>query len=106
GLEASDAVRYTQLLPGIGATYEAPHGTTFFAGVHRGFAPPRPADVYRPEPGQPIRVVDPETSRNWELGARVVPSPGVSAEATFFRMEFDNQIIEAPAGAGQRFTNG
>ena len=48
----------------------------------------------------------PETSWNWEVGGRVEPTAGLRAEATLFRMEFGNQIIEAPAGAGQRFTNG
>lgn len=106
GTEAEDDVEYTQLLPGIGATFDLPHRATLFGGVHRGFAPPRPADVYRPEPGQPLVLVDPETSWNWELGSRIEPRPGLSAEATLFRMDFGNQVIEAPANAGQRFTNG
>jgi Fe(3+) dicitrate transport protein len=106
GSEAEIDVQYTQILPGFGATYSLPRGTTLFAGVHRGFAPPRPADVHRPEPGQPVVLVDAETSYNWELGGRIQPRAGVSAEATLFRLDFGNQIIEAPAGAGQRFTNG
>lgn len=106
GSEASIDVKYTQLLPGVGATFTLPHGAVLFSGVHRGFAPPRPADVYRPEPGQPLVLVDPETSWTWELGGRLEHGAGVSAEATLFRMDFGNQIIEAPADAGQRFTNG
>jgi Fe(3+) dicitrate transport protein len=106
GSEAAMDAGYTQYLPGIGATMGVADGATLFAGIHRGFAPPRPADVYSPQPGQPVVLVDPETSWNWEAGARLQPHPGVSAEATFFRMDFGNQIIEAPAGTGQRFTNG
>src|SRR5690606_7595787 len=50
GSEANVRQEYTELMPGIGATVQAGQGTTLFAGVHRGFAPPRPSDVYSPEP--------------------------------------------------------
>src|SRR5690606_38154107 len=90
----------------IDATRRPPAGATLFAGVHRGFAPPRPADVDRPGRGQPVMLVDPEMSWSWEMGARSAPRPGLRAEATLFRLDFGNQIIEAPASAGQRFTNG
>ncbi len=106
GMEAEIEQSYTQLLPGVGTSYLPTEGVTLFAGVHRGFAPPRPADVYRPEPGQAVVLVDPETSWNWEIGGRLEPRPGLHAEATFFRMDFGNQIIEGPAGGGQRFFNG
>ncbi|MEX2583019.1 MAG: TonB-dependent receptor, partial [Gemmatimonadota bacterium] len=106
GREAEAQQSYTQFLPGVGATYGIGERATLFAGMHRGFAPPRPADIYQPEPGQPIVLVDPETSWNSELGLRLDPRPGISLEATLFRMDFGNQIIEAPAGEGQRFING
>lgn len=106
GSEAAVDQSYTQLLPGIGATFSATEYSTVFAGLHRGFAPPRPADIYSPQPGESIVLVDPETSWNWEAGARLMPVAGLSAEATVFRMEFGNEIIEAPAGSGQRFING
>lgn len=106
GRESQVDQSYTQILPGIGATYNRADHATLFAGVHRGFAPPRPADIYQPEPGQSIVLVDPETSWNWEVGGRLTPRAGVSAEATFFRMDFGNEIIEAPASEGQRFING
>ena len=106
GSEAAVDQSYTQLLPGIGGTLGVTAHSTLFAGVHRGFAPPRPADIYSPQPGESIALVDPETSWNWEAGARVMPVAGLSAEATFFRMDFGNEIIEAPAASGQRFING
>lgn len=106
GNEALLEDSYTQLLPGFGATYNRVSGATFFAGVHRGFAPPRPADIYAPEPGQSIVLVDPETSWNWEAGVRLTPRSGVGLDATLFRMDFGNEIIEAPASEGQRFING
>ena len=34
----------TELIPGVGFTFDAGHGNTVFGGVHRGFAPPRTSD--------------------------------------------------------------
>jgi Fe(3+) dicitrate transport protein len=62
--------------------------------------------VYAPEPGQSIALVDPETSWNWEAGVRLTPRAGIGLDATLFRMDFGNEIIEAPASEGQRFING
>jgi Fe(3+) dicitrate transport protein len=96
---------YTRWLPGLGAAYNGA-ATTFFAGAHRGFAPPRPADVLAPEPGQSIVQVRPEVSWNFELGTRTRALPHVALEATLFRIDFANQIVEGYlAGAGQRFVN-
>lgn len=106
GSEARLDQSYLQLLPGIGATIEATTRVTLFAGSHRGFAPPRPADVYRPEPGQPIVLVDPETAWTHELGARATPTDGIHADLTLFRVDFGNEVVEAPAASGQRFVNG
>jgi Fe(3+) dicitrate transport protein len=106
GSEAAMSQAYTQLLPGIGVSLSPGAALTVFAGAHRGFAPPRPADLYRPLPGQSVVLVDPETSLNLELGSRITPRPGVQVEATLFQMGFENEIIEAPANVGQRFING
>ncbi len=105
GSQAGVRQEYTELLPGIGATLQASSGATLFAGVHRGFGPPRPADVYAPAPGQSVVLVDPETSWNWELGTRLEPRPGLNADVTLFRMDFGNLIVEAPASEGRRFVN-
>jgi Fe(3+) dicitrate transport protein len=98
---------YAEWLPGLGIAYTGLAGTTLFAGAHRGFAPPRPADVLSPQPGEGLVQVDPELSWNHEAGVRSEPLPGLSAEATLFRIDFANQIVEGRlAGAGQRFVNG
>jgi len=95
----------TQVIPGIGATYTPVKNTTLFAGAHRGFAPPRTEDVVSNTGGS----VDlgAEKSWNYELGVRSQPRPGVSVEATLFRMDFQNQIIAASlaGGAGATLTN-
>lgn len=93
-------------LPGIGITRAAGANAMLFAGVHRGFAPPRPADVLSPDPGQSLVRVDPEVSWNTEAGVRARPLPSVDIEATVFRIDFENQVVEGGrVGAGQRFVN-
>ncbi|HSJ05651.1 MAG TPA: TonB-dependent receptor, partial [Longimicrobiales bacterium] len=104
--DAADRSRHTQWLPGVGATRGLGHRATLFAGVHRGFAPPRPGDVLSPQPGQGIVQVDPELSWNYEVGVRSRPTAWMDLDATAFRIDFRNQIVEGgQAGAGQRFVN-
>jgi Fe(3+) dicitrate transport protein len=106
GAEAQLLPEHTLVLPGIGLAWQQREHAMLFAGVHRGFAPPRPADLYRPAPGQSIVLVNPETSWNWELGGRLLSRRGATLDLTAFRMDFSNEIIEAPAQTGQRFVNG
>jgi Fe(3+) dicitrate transport protein len=97
----------TQLVPGIGLSYRAAQNTTLFAGVHRGFAPPRTEDIINNATGGSIDL-DPELSWNYELGLRSHPHPGLQIEATLFRMDYENQIIPASlaGGVGTALTNG
>ncbi len=99
--------RYTEVLPGFGATLGVLPRTTVFAGIHRGFAPPRPADVLSPETGRGLVQVDAEVSRTAEAGVRSRAIPDVELELTWFRIDFSNQVIEGGlVGGGQRFVNG
>lgn len=92
----------TQLIPGLGVNADLGPRATLFAGVHRGFAPPRPEDIIDAQGG----VVDlgAELSWNWELGVRAVPVDGVRLDATVFRMDFDNQIVPASVAGGSGAT--
>ena len=54
-------------MPGIGATAALGTGTTLFAGVHRGFAPPRPEDVISNDTGAVVEKIP--TGRVYILGA-------------------------------------
>jgi Fe(3+) dicitrate transport protein len=85
----------TEALPGIGATYNGIKNATLFAGVHRGFAPARIDDVMDPSTGV-LKQVLPEMSLNYEAGVRTTPIPGVSAEMTYFRIDFQDQIVNVP----------
>jgi Fe(3+) dicitrate transport protein len=102
--------RILEVVPGLGATWQASDALTLFAGVHRGFAPPRTKDalVYSDptvpvgsDPGEVLSLqLDAERSVNSELGIRARPVRGMSLEATVFRLDFSNQIIAASASAG------
>jgi len=94
-------------MPGVGATANLGGGTTLFAGVHRGFAPPRPEDVISNDTGAVVEL-KPELSWNYELGVRSQPRPGLQVEATGFYMDFENQVVPASVagGEGASLTNG
>jgi len=90
----------TALLPGLGAVWRVGAGTEFFAGVHGGFAPPRPSrDIGTDGPAR----VSPERSTNWEVGVRSQPRDGLSLAATLFQTDFREIVISSAAG---RFING
>lgn len=94
----------TQVIPGIGVAYNALPRTTIFAGVHRGFAPPRTEDIISNAGG--VIELDPELSWNYEVGVRTRPVTGLSLEATYFRLDYENQIVPASLAGGSTFTNG
>ena len=107
-IAGGDAV--SEMIPGIGTAWTPSPLFTLFAGVHRGFAPPRVKDglVY-PDPtlaaGAQIPelrtlALDAERSLNYELGTRLTPHPFLSFEATAFYLDFTNQIIEPSLSAG------
>jgi len=102
--------RQTKVLPGVGVTYYGLKDTTLFAGVHRGFAPPRPDANLDPSiilDGDTYVRVTPEVSTNYEIGARTNILKGLQAEATFFLIDFKNQIVPGQAlGLPQTFANG
>lgn len=89
----------TEVIPGLGLTFLPEDRVTLFAGVHRGFAPPRTEDIINNNTGAVIEL-DAEHSWNYELGVRARPASGLSLEATGFRMEFSNQIIPASVAGG------
>lgn len=103
---ASGETDLTQLIPGLGVTYNIGSKLTAFAGVHRGFAPPRVEDIVTNAGG--VVDIDSELSWNYEAGIRSRPLTSLSLEGTFFRNAFSNQIVAASVagGTGATFTNG
>jgi len=84
-----------KLLPGLGVAWNGIANTTVFAGVHKGFAPPRPN---RDIDDTNISNTRPEESVNWELGFRSNYYKGISVESTFFRTDLNDIVVEEQGG--------
>lgn len=104
GAGATGNVAVTEVVPGFGIAYSGLRNTTIFAGIHRGFAPPRVEDVVTNAGG----VVDLNSEKSWnaEIGIRTRPVRGVELSGTFFRNDYANQIVAASIASGTAFTNG
>jgi Fe(3+) dicitrate transport protein len=107
GAGVSGRTELTQVVPGFGMAYSARNDLTLFAGIHRGFAPPRTEDVINNLTGGAIDL-DPELSWNYEVGLRGRLHPAAGIEAALFRIDYENQIVPASlaGGVGALLTNG
>ncbi len=92
------------LIPGAGISYKAAEAITLFAGVHKGFAPPRTKDAITSD-GIALDL-DAEKSINYEIGTRIVKGDFLTAEITGFIMNFDNQIIPVSQSSGNTNATG
>ncbi|MDY0122001.1 MAG: TonB-dependent receptor, partial [Sulfurimonas sp.] len=88
----------TEFIPGIGATHKFAKEVTLFGGAHKGFAPPRVADAIDND-GDAV-ALDAERSTNYELGLRGTLQ-NAHYEATYFRLDFANQIAQDSLSGGQ-----
>jgi Fe(3+) dicitrate transport protein len=106
-LNITGNTKVTEVIPGVGVSYSPSTKFNVFAGVHRGFAPPRTEDIINNTTGGVVDL-DPELSWNYEAGVRTRLSPSLRLEGTFFRMDYENQIVPASlaGGVGATFTNG
>ena len=91
----------TELLPGFGIAWNGVSNTSLFAGVHKGFAPPRPDRDLDPDKLNDLGIdkTSPEKSTNWELGVRSKYFKGVSFESTLFHTKFDDVVVNAGGGS-------
>ena len=105
----------TEWIPGVGINYNYAPESSIFAGVHRGFGPPRVKDAISVgelddeglDPSESLILqseeLDAERSWNYELGSRTMLREGIEFELTGFLLDFSNQVIpvaESAAGAG------
>lgn len=104
GAGARGETTVTEIIPGFGLAYSGIKNTTLFAGVHRGFSPPRAEDVVTNTGG--VIELDSELSWNYEVGMRTRPLRGTAVSAAFFRNDYKNQIVAASVAGGAAFTNG
>jgi len=94
-------------VPGIGVNFNFDDNYTLFAGVHRGFAPPRVKDAIS-NSGQSLQL-EAELSWNTEVGIRANFLSVLGLEFTVYMLDFSNQIIpvsESSGGLGTGLVNG
>lgn len=97
----------SELIPGLGINYNVDDRYILFAGVHKGFAPPRIKDAIN-NSGVDL-ALDPERSWNFELGTRLNLSNDLNLELTGYLLDFSNQIIpvsQSSGGTGTGLVNG
>lgn len=97
----------SELIPGLGINFNINDKYIFFAGVHKGFAPPRVKDAIN-NSGVDLEL-DPERSWNFEVGTRMSLSNDINFELTGYMLNFSNQIIpvsQSSGGTGTGLVNG
>lgn len=92
----------TEVMPGIGATYQLSPMTQLYGGVYKAFAPAQNSDAIS---GGDDQKLDAERSMNYEVGLRG-GNRRIQYEVTAFRMDFDNQIIPSNSGGYVRENGG
>jgi Fe(3+) dicitrate transport protein len=104
-IKKSDSI--TEIIPGFGITYELNTRSELFAGIHRGFGPPRVKDAINNSGVS--EELDAERSWNSELGLRMRLPRNLNADVVLYMLDFTNQIIpvsESSGGAGQSGVSG
>jgi len=94
-------------VPGLGFNYNFDNNYSIFAGVHRGYAPPRIKDAITND-GVALNL-DAELSWNYEVGIRANLTSLFYLEITGFLMDFSNQVIPvsvSSGGSGTGLVNG
>jgi Fe(3+) dicitrate transport protein len=92
----------TELLPGLGLTWQLNPELQLFGSVYKAFSPALNGDALN---GLQDQQLDAERSINVELGLRG-GLQRISYELAMFRMDFDNQIIPANSNSQFQVTNG
>lgn len=92
----------TEVMPGIGATFQLTQSMQLFGGVYKAFSPALNGDALS---GLQDQKLEAERSINVEVGIRG-GDQAFSYELTAFHMDFDNQIIPANSNTDFQNTNG
>ncbi len=93
----------TEVVPGIGATWQAIPQAQFFVGAFKGFSPAMTATSI--SGGGVDQKLDAERSTNYEIGVRGEMNR-LAYEATAFHMDFENQIVNQALSSGVDKANG
>ncbi|WP_395402202.1 TonB-dependent receptor family protein [Pseudoduganella sp. UC29_106] len=88
-------------LPSLNVAYLVNPALTVFANYSTSFGPVQNVQLNSQTAANPLK---PELAKTSELGARW-KNGAVSAELTFFRLKFDNQILQVPGSVPPVFQN-
>ena len=88
---ANESTSNTEILPGIGATYQIADAIQLFGGAYKAFSP---AENKAALDGLIDQKLDAERSVNIELGLRG-QADRLSYEVAAFQMDFTNQIVDS-----------
>ncbi len=86
------------IIPGFGVNYQVGPESALFAGVHRGFSPPRVKDAITATGSS--QELDAEWSWSYETGFRLRPLSFLKSEITAYFMTFENQVIPVSESSG------
>ncbi len=86
------------IIPGFGTTFDLTDTLTWFAGVHKGFAPARYESAIGPD-GNDVSL-KPELSWNHESGIRGKLTNYFQFQLTGYYLNFKDQIINSSAAGG------
>jgi Fe(3+) dicitrate transport protein len=92
----------TEILPGLGITYQINSGLQLFSSIYKAFSPALNGDALS---GLQDQRLDAERSINVEFGLRGSKNQ-FAYELALFNMDFDNQIIPANSNSDFQVTNG
>jgi Fe(3+) dicitrate transport protein len=81
-------------IPGIGLVAGTPSANVY-GGMHVGWAPPRVTSPISPKAGTDVVQLDPESSVNYELGARLTYRRVLHFEGTAYLIDFDSQVVSS-----------
>jgi len=93
----------TEVMPGVGMTWQVVPQAQIFVGAFKGFSPAMVATAISGNGTD--QQLDAERSTNYEVGVRGALQR-LSYEATYFRMDFDNQIVNQSLSGGIDKANG
>jgi Fe(3+) dicitrate transport protein len=97
-VQRSSSDNVLAFIPGLGFNYQIGPESALFAGVHRGFSPPRVKDALTATGTS--EELDAEWSWSYEAGFRLRPLRFMTSEITGYFMTFENQIIPVSESSG------
>lgn len=98
----SGELTYRATSPVLGLTYHASDALNLYANYGKGFETPTLAEVAYTGAGAPTfnTTINASTSRQFEIGAKWLPSAGTRLDLAFFQINSKDEIVVATSIAG------